>query len=140
MAVKTSGRWLMAGGVLAAGVIAVCVNVLTHRFYKRWDWTESGLYTLSQATLQTLHSLADPVEVIVFLSASDPLNLSVQHMLSAYGAETKLLRPRYVDPDRSPAEFLALQKEYGINAGKTEDGRVITDASLVIARGQSTGS
>lgn len=131
-----SSRWFMAGGVLAAGVIAVCVNVLTHRFYKRWDWTESGLYTLSQATLETLHSLADPpVDVIVFLSASDPLNLSVQHMLSAYGAETKLLRPRYVDPDRSPAEFLALQKEYGINAGKTEDGRVITDASLVIARG-----
>jgi hypothetical protein len=128
-------RWFTATGVLAAGVIAVCVNVLAHRFYKRWDWTESGLYTLSQATLETLHSLSDPVDVIVFLSASDPLSLSVQHMLSAYGAETKLLRPRFVDPDRSPAEFIALQKEYGINAGKTEDGRVVTDASLVIARG-----
>lgn len=128
-------RWLMAGGVVAAGVISVCVNVLTHRFYERWDWTESGLYTLSQATLETLHSLAEPVDVIVFLSASDPLSLSVQHMLSAYGSETKLLRPRFVDPDRSPAEFIALQQQYGIQAGKTEDGRVVTDASLVIARG-----
>ncbi|HVU01428.1 MAG TPA: GldG family protein [Polyangiaceae bacterium] len=128
-------RLLAAGGVLAAGIIAVCVNVLSHRFYKRWDVTSSGLYTLSQATLETLHGLSDPVDVIVFLSASDPLNTSVQHMLAAYGSETKLLRPRFVDPDRSPAEFIALQKEYGIVAGKTEDGRVVTDASLVIAHG-----
>ncbi len=128
-------RWLSAGGVLAAGVIAVCLNVLVHRFYKRWDWTSAGIYTLSQPTLETLHSLADPVEVIVFLSASDPMRLSVDHMLAAYGAETKLLRPRFVDPDRSPAEFIALQKQYGIVAGKTEDGRIVTDASMVLSRG-----
>jgi hypothetical protein len=128
-------RWLTAAGVLAAGMIAVCANVLVHRFYARWDWTSAGLYTLSDATLQTLHSLGAPVDVIVFLSASDPLHLSVEHMLAAYGAETKLIKPRFVDPDRSPAEFIALEKEYGIVAGKTEDGRVVTDASIVIAQG-----
>jgi hypothetical protein len=128
---------LSVGGVLAAGVIAVCINVLAHRFYKRWDWTSRGLYTLSAPTLETLHGLAEPVEVMVFLSASDPLRLSVEFMLSAYGAETKLLRPRYVDPDRSPAEFIATQQEYGIIAGKTEDGRVVTDAALVIAQGKN---
>ncbi len=128
-------RWLSAGGVLAAVIIAVCVNVLTFRFYKRWDWTTGGLYTLSQATLETLHSLGEPIDVIVFLSNSDPLRLSVEHTLTAYGAETKLLRPRFVDPDRAPAEFIAMQKQYGIVAGKTEDGRVVTDASIVIARG-----
>jgi hypothetical protein len=130
-------RALAVGGVLAAGVIAVCINVLTHRFYKRWDWTSRGLYTLSAPTLETLHALAEPVEVIVFLSASDPLHLSVEFMLSAYGAETKKLRPRYVDPDRSPAEFIATQQEYGIIAGKTEDGRVVTDAAVVIAQGKN---
>lgn len=128
-------RWLSAGGVFASVVIAVCLNVLVSRFYKRWDFTTGGLYTLSQATLETLHSLGEPIDVIVFLSNSDPLTLSVEHTLAAYGAETKLLRPRYVDPDRSPAEFIALQKEYGIVAGKTDDGRVVTDASIVIARG-----
>jgi hypothetical protein len=128
-------RFLSAGGVFAAAVVAVCLNVLAFRFYKRWDVTSSGLYTLSAATLETLHSLGEPVDVIVFLSQSDPLTLSVEHMLAAYRAETKLLRPRFVDPDRDPAEFIALQKEYGIVAGKTEDGRVVTDASLVIAHG-----
>jgi len=128
-------RWLSAGGVFAAVVIAVCVNILVFRFYKRWDWTTGGLYTLSEATLETLHSLGEPIDVIVFLSNNDPLTVSVEHTLAAYGAETKLLRPRFVDPDRSPAEFIAMQKQYGIVAGKTEDGRVVTDASIVIARG-----
>jgi hypothetical protein len=128
-------RWLSLGGILAAGVIAVSLNVLAHRFYKRWDWTSAGLYTLSLPTLETLHGLGEPIDVIVFLSASDPMHLSVEHMLAAYGAETKLLRPRFVDPDRSPAEFLAMQKQYGIVAGKTEDGRVVTDAAIVLARG-----
>ncbi|MFO0569727.1 MAG: GldG family protein [Polyangiaceae bacterium] len=133
--VSPTFKVLAAAGVVAAAVIAVLVNVLVARFYKRWDVTRSGLYTLSQATVETLHSLSEPVEVIVFLSASDPLSVSVRHMLSAYGAETTKLSARYVDPDRSPAEFLALQQKYGIVAGKTEDGRVVTDASLVIARG-----
>jgi hypothetical protein len=133
--VTRSFKAFAAAGVVAAAVIAVLVNVLVARFYKRWDWTSSGLYTLSQATVETLHSLDQPVEVVVFLSASDPLTVSVRHMLSAYGAETTKLTARYVDPDRSPAEFLALQQKYGIVAGKTEDGRVVTDASLVIARG-----
>ncbi len=128
-------RIFSATGVLAASVIAVCVNVLVFRFYKRWDWTSSSLYTLSEPTLETLHSLPDPVEAMVFLSASDPLHLSVEHMLAAYGAETKLLKPRFVDPDRNPALFLALQKQYGIVAGKTADGRIVADAAIVLSRG-----
>jgi len=135
-AVSRAFKVLSAAGVLAAAVIAVLCNVLVARFYKRWDFTQGGLYTLSQATQETLRGLGEPLEVIVFLSASDPLAVSVRHMLTAYGAETTRLQIRYVDPDRSPAEFLALQQKYGIVAGKTEDGRVVTDASLVIARGE----
>ncbi len=133
--VTRSFKALAAAGVLAAGVIAITVNVLVARFYKRWDWTEAGLYTLSNATVQTLHSLRDPVQIIVLLSASDNLTQSVHHMLDAYRAETTELEPRFIDPDKNPAEFLAIQKKYGIQAGKTEDGRVVTDASIVVARG-----
>jgi hypothetical protein len=127
---------LSAVGVVAAALIAVSANILVARFYTRWDWTGAGLYTLSPATVETLTSLEEPVEVAVFLSSSDPLAVSVRHMLAAYGAETTQLRPRFVDPDRNPAEFLALQQKYGILAGKAEDGRIVTDASIVIARGE----
>lgn len=133
--VTRSVKVFSAVGVLAAGLIAVMANVLVARFYDRWDWTSSGLYTLSDATVETLRGLDQPVEIVVFLSSSDPLTVSVRHMLGAYGAETTELRPRFVDPDRDAAEFLALQQKFGILAGKTEDGRVITDASIVITRG-----
>ncbi len=131
-----SAKWLSATGVLAAGVIAVCANVLVHRFYERWDVTTGGLYTLSAPTLETLHSLGDPIDVIVFLSASDPMRESVDQMLAAYEAQTKLLHLRYVDPDRAPAEFIALEQKYNIVTGKTEDGRIVTDAAIVLARGE----
>ena len=61
-------RALSAAGVFAAAVILVCANIVVNRFYARWDWTSSGLYTLSQATLETLHSLVpegDDVETPV---------------------------------------------------------------------------
>ncbi len=129
-------RGISAVSVVAAVLLGISANVLASRFYERWDFTSRGLYTLSDVTTETLASLAEPVEVIVFLSASDPLTVSVRHMLSAYGAKTTKLRPRYVDPDREPAEFMALQQRYGIVAGKTEDGRVVTDAAIVIAKGE----
>jgi hypothetical protein len=125
-----------AAGVVAAAVIAVSANVLAARFYERWDWTSAGLYTLSPATLETLHGLSEPIEVVVLLSSSGPLTASVRHMLAAYGAETARLQVRWLDPDRSPAEFLATQQKYEIRAGKTEHGRVVTDASIIVARGE----
>jgi hypothetical protein len=122
-------------GIIAAMVLAVLVNILAARHYKRWDWTRGGLYTLSDATLQTLRALEEPVHVYVLLSADDPLALSVQHLLEAYRAETKRLEVDVTDPDRHPAEFLAVQQRYGVAAGKTDDGRVVTDASIIVARG-----
>lgn len=134
--VTRSFKVLAAAGVLSAALIAVMVNVLVARFYTRWDWTSNKLYTLSAATIQTLHSLSAPVNVIVLLSQSDNLTESVRQMLAAYGAETRELHATYVDPDRDPARFLAIQQKYGIRAGKTDNGQVVTDASIIITRGK----
>ncbi|AUX41355.1 hypothetical protein SOCE26_027660 [Sorangium cellulosum] len=122
-------------GIIAAMVLAVLVNLLVARHYKRWDWTEGGLYTLSDATLATLRSLEEPIRVYVLLSSDDPLALSVQHLLDAYRAETGRIEVEVTDPDRRPAEFLAVQQRYGVVAGKTEDGRIVTDAAIIVARG-----
>lgn len=124
-----------AVGVVAAGVATVMLNALVARFYTRWDVTTDRLYTLSGATVERLRALDEPVDVIVLLSRSDNLQNSVRQMLAAYGAETTKLRVRYVDPDRDPAEFLALEQKFGLHAGKTEDGRVVSDASIVVTRG-----
>lgn len=122
-------------GIIAAMVLAVLVNVIVARHYKRWDWTTGGLYTLSDATVQTLRGLEEPIRIYVLLSADDPLTLSVRHLLEAYQAETTRLEVKVTDPDRHPAEFLAVQQRYGVVAGKTEDGRIVTDAAIIVARG-----
>ena len=125
-------------GLFAGGALAVLVNVASARAYRRWDVTSAQLYSLSPATKSTLRGLSEPVEVTVLLSASDPLTVSVRHLLLAYQSETSRLIVRYLDPDRSPAEFLAFQKKHGILAGQTQDGRVIADATLVVNRGERT--
>jgi hypothetical protein len=127
---------LSALGVLAAAALAVNANLLAARFYQRWDMTSEQLYTLSAATKETLHALGATVDVTVLLSRGDPLLGSVRHSLSAYGAETQKLNLKFVDPEQSPAEFLAIQHKYGIVAGKAEDGRLVTDASIILAQGE----
>ncbi|WP_438009791.1 GldG family protein [Sorangium sp. So ce321] len=122
-------------GIIAAMVLAVLVNLLVARHYRRWDWTQGGLYTLSDATVSTLRALEEPIRVYVLLSEGDPLTLSVRHLLDAYRAETPRIAVEVTDPDRRPAEFLAVQQRYGVVAGKTEDGRIVADAAIIVARG-----
>lgn len=120
-------------GLVAAMVLALLVNIVAARHYKRWDFTKGGLYTLSRATVETLHSLGEPIRVDVLVPASDPLALSLRHLLTAYGAETTRLDVHFTDPDRHAAEFLAIQRKYD---ERVIDGRVISDAAIVISRGE----
>jgi hypothetical protein len=122
-------------GLAAAMFVAVVVNVLAARHFKRWDWTRGRLYSLSPATEETLHDLPDTVEIWVLMGGSDPLALSVKQLLVAYGAETNKLDVHYVDPDRDAIQLLDVRRRFKIEAARAEDGRVVTDASIVVAHG-----
>ncbi len=128
-------RSFSAVGVLAAAVVAVNVNVLVARFYQRWDLTSDRLYTLSPATERTLRALSAPVEVSVLLGRGDPLLPSLRKLLAGYTAVSSQLKLKFLDPEANPAEFQAIQQKYGVISGKSEDGRVLTDASVVLAQG-----
>jgi hypothetical protein len=123
------------GGIAAAVFIAVVVNVLASRHFRRWDWTRGKLYTLSPATLDTLHDLPDIIEIWVLLGSSDPLALSVKQLLVSYSAESPRLDIHYVDPDKDALQLLDVRRRFKIEAERAQDGRVVTDASLVVARG-----
>jgi hypothetical protein len=129
-------RLSAAGGVAAAVIVAVLVNILAARHYRRWDWTAVGLYSLSPVTEQTLSGLTDRVEIYVLLSDSDPLTLTLRHLLEAYRAVSGKLDVTFIDPDRSPAELIAVQQRFGIVAGRSEAGQVVTDAAVIVARGE----
>ena len=122
-------------GIVAAMVLATLVNVFVARHYRRWDWTRGGLYTLSEATVATLQGIAEPVRIYVLLPGGEALTGSVQHLLAGYRGHTSRLEVELVDPDRRPAEFLALVQRYAIDVDR-EEGRVIARAAAIVARGE----
>lgn len=126
-------RVLDTVGVTAASVLFVCVNVLSARFFVRADATQAQLFTLSDPTRALLARLTSPVDVTVLLSRTDPLAQSVNRLLQEYRAASTLVQPEFVDPDRNPALFVELQHKYGLLEGRTEDGRIASDASIVLS-------
>jgi hypothetical protein len=122
-------------GIVAAMVLATLVNVFVARHYKRWDWTRGGLYTLSDATVATLRSIEEPVHVYVLLPSGDALTMSVQHLLEGYRGESARLVVELLDPDRRPADFLALAQRFGFEVDR-EEGRVVARAAAIVARGE----
>jgi ABC-type uncharacterized transport system len=131
---NTATKISASAGIVAAMVLATLLNVLVARHYRRWDVTRGGLYTLSEATLATLHDLPEPVKIYVLLPGGEPLTLSVEHLLDGYRAESSRLEIEVIDPDHRPADFLALAERYGIGADR-EDGRMVSTAAAVVARG-----
>lgn len=122
-------------GIVAAVAIAVLVNVLAARHYKRWDWTSGGRYTLHPATVETLRSIPDVVEIWVLFAGGDPLEQSVKQLLVAYQAESSKIAVYWIDPDRDAPAFNDVRKRFRIDAERGEGGRVVTDAVMVVAHG-----
>lgn len=107
--------------VALALLIVVFVNLSIHYWHPpRIDLSRSEYYKLSTKTKELLKSLKRPVEIIVFIQpdSQDPIVPQVfndvQTLLKEYEAETKLLKVRYVDPDRDPIQAKRLAEEYGV--------------------------
>ncbi len=122
-------------GVVAAMVVVVLLNVVASRRYTRWDWTSNKRYTLSPATAQTLHDLPDTIQIWVLAGAAEPVEQSIKQLLVAYQAETTKLDIHYIDPDRDTVALEDVRKRFKIETGRTEDGHVVADAVVVVARG-----
>jgi hypothetical protein len=129
------GRLVDLAAVVAAFVVLVLVNVVAARHWKRIDASTGGRWTLSPASLATLAALEEPVHVTLLFGASDPLGQSVRHTLEAYTAASRLVEVESIDPDRDPLAFEDVRRRYTLEAGRTADGRVIADASIVVSRG-----
>ncbi|MBS2017893.1 MAG: GldG family protein [Deltaproteobacteria bacterium] len=123
-------------GVVAAMAVVVLLNVVASRRYTRWDWTSNKRYTLSPATVQTLRDLPDTVQIWVLAGAADPIEQSVKQLLVAYQAETTKLDVHYVDPDRDTIALEDVRKRFKIETGRTDNGHVVADAVVVVARGE----
>jgi hypothetical protein len=126
---------LQLTGVVAAMVLALLANVLAARHFTRWDWTVDRRWSLSPATIETLRTLDQPVDLWAIAGPGDPIEQSLRQLLLEYEAHSSRLAVHWIDPDRDAVQLMDLQSRFGLEAGRAEDGRVATDAVVIVASG-----
>ena len=131
----SGGELAQVAGVVAAIVLAGMVNVLGARHFTRWDVTRDRRWSLSPATVEDLQSLESKVDLWAIAGPGDPLERSLRQLVAAYQAQTSRLDVHWIDPDRDAVELVDLQRRFGLEAGRTEDGRVAADAIVIVASG-----
>src|SRR5664279_1965599 len=99
--------------VLGLGIL-VLVNYIGSRRYARFDWTTSGLYSLSEKTRNVLKDLKTPVQVTVFMTPGTPLYPEVDELLKRYKAVAPMLTVETLDPTRNPARAKTFVEEMGL--------------------------
>lgn len=138
---QVSRRQLVRTGALSAGVLLVAalvlfVNYFGWKYNKRFDWTGSQLYSLSERTENVVKELDKDVEFIVFLSPNQrDVYEPTQEVLARYDAASPRIRVRMVDPERNPLETQQLIQKYGVQSAGVvvasgNDRRVIDAGEL----------
>jgi len=114
-------RQLVKTGTLSVGVLLLAallliVNYFGWKYYKRFDWTGSQLYTLSEKTRNILRDLKKDVNFIVLLRQDQQGEIyqPTTELLARYGAASTRVHVRIVDPQRKPLEVQQLAQKYGI--------------------------
>ena len=112
--------------VAAAIVIAAAVVAWSLGHYKRYDFSRSHRFELSNQTRQTLSSLASPAKVIVYFSPSSASTGSelygdIMALLREYqflGGNHGNLTIETINPLRDPARARDLQAQYRFDGGE----------------------
>ncbi|HVF59091.1 MAG TPA: GldG family protein [Thermoanaerobaculia bacterium] len=137
---ESTRRGLLRTGTLGAGVLLIAallviVNYFGGKYYKRFDWTETRLYSLSEKSKNVLADLDKDVEVLVFLLPQDELYEPTRELLRRYEAASPRVRVRILDSEKNPVEAEALVRKYEITAASVVvasggDKRVIASSEL----------
>jgi ABC-type uncharacterized transport system involved in gliding motility auxiliary subunit len=133
---RSTYRATVGAAILIGLGILLLVNYIGSKRYRRFDWTGSGLYTLSEKTENVLKGLKTPVTATVFMTEGSPLFRETQEILGRYKAKTPLLTVETLDPTRNRARAEALVKEFGVRGGTVvlragEKKKYVTEEQLV---------
>jgi ABC-type uncharacterized transport system involved in gliding motility auxiliary subunit len=112
---RSSRLGVSGAGILLAAAAFVGANYLALRHWKRFDWTHTQIYSLSDTTKKILAGLKQPVQVTVFMvPGRSRLLPEVKELLSRYQAASPKIEVEYLDPQRNPARAETLVKEAAI--------------------------
>jgi ABC-type uncharacterized transport system involved in gliding motility auxiliary subunit len=152
---QVNRRQLVKTGTLSAAVLLLAallliVNYFGWKYYKRFDWTGSELYSLSEKSRNVLKGLKKDVDFIVFIAPDQQGEIyqPTTELLARYGAASRRVHVRVVDPQRKPLEAQQLAQKYGITTtgvvvASGNDKRVIDSndlAELDFSTLQTTGA
>lgn len=127
----------VAVSVLAAAAILIMVNYLSMRHWARADWTESGMYTLSQKTEKVVGSLDKDVSMFVLWSQGDPRFSDIKEILDSYDALSSKLTVEMIDPDMSPERVEMIIKRYGAKMTTDTQGNMGIQAGVIVVSGEN---
>ena len=139
---QANRRQLVRTGTLSAGVLLlaallVIVNYFGWKYYKRFDWTSSQLYSLSDKTKNVLKGLNKDIDFIVFMSPDQQRDLyqPTNELLQRYGSASRRVHVKFLDLEKNPLEAQALSTQYGVTTqgvvvASGKDKRVISSADL----------
>src|SRR5436305_12888713 len=103
--------------------LALAVNSIAFKHYKRWDFSRDQKYALSDKTKRFLKTIKGKMRITVFFSPSTPITADVQNLLTEYQYAGKgKIDIEHIDPDRNLSRAKELFDKY----------KVITDESLLV--------
>ena len=105
--------------ILVLFAIAVMLNYISFRHFKRWDFSRNQKYALSSQTKSILGSLPKPVRAVVFFSTASEIVPDVTALLREFEfASNKKFLVELVDPYRNLTRAQDLQTQYKFQANE----------------------
>jgi len=107
---RRAGRYgssAMLGTLVAIAILGMLGFLATH-YSKKFDWTESGIHTLSDQSQKVLSGLDQDVQVLALVAKVD--SEPVHALLDKYADASPRFKVEYADPNVRPG----LLEKYGI--------------------------
>ncbi|MFA5938436.1 MAG: GldG family protein [Sinimarinibacterium sp.] len=127
----------LINGVLVLAVIGL-LGFLSLRFKTELDWTANKRNTLTDASVQQLGAMSDPIIFYVFAPSGADSRRAVEEDLGKYQRAKPDIRIEFVDPSASPQKV----REFNINfigevvveyQGRRENLQATTEQSITTA-------
>jgi ABC-type uncharacterized transport system involved in gliding motility auxiliary subunit len=137
-----SRRRLVRTGTLSAGILLILallaiVNYFGWKYYKRFDWTGSRIYSLSPKSREVLRQLHSDVDVVMLMPPEQNLYEPTREVLQRYAAASPHIHLRIVDPEKSAALAEQLARRYNVTtagvvfaSASGKDRRVVDSSEL----------
>ncbi len=90
--------------------VLIFANLLAFRHKHRFDFTETGYFTLAPQTKKIISHLPREVKLTAFFQTESPEKAAFANLIAGYLEETDKIELQYVDPDKNPS----VTKQYGV--------------------------